>query len=107
MEETNSRLSLEEEVCDALTDFFNDLSDVITNPQISNLEEQIEDCLDTYTAQITALVSKPAQPEIVRCRDCKHVSVDEFGGGWCGENCREVKPWDFCAWGERDDGQTE
>lgn len=35
------------------------------------------------------------------CRDCKHVSVDEFGGGWCDENCREVKPWDFCAWGER------
>lgn len=39
--------------------------------------------------------------EIVRCRDCKRVSVDEFGGGWCGENCRDVKPWDFCAWGER------
>lgn len=38
---------------------------------------------------------------IVRCRDCKRVSVDEFGGGWCGENCRDVKPWDFCAWGER------
>lgn len=39
--------------------------------------------------------------EIVRCRDCKSVSIDEFGGGWCNENCREVKPWDFCAWGER------
>lgn len=41
--------------------------------------------------------------EIVRCRDCKRVSVDEFGGGWCDENCREVKPWDFCAWAERRD----
>lgn len=39
--------------------------------------------------------------EIVRCRDCKRVSFDEFGIGWCNENCREVKPWDFCAWTER------
>ena len=40
-------------------------------------------------------------PEIVRCRDCKCASVDEFGNGWCNENCREIKTWDFCAWGER------
>lgn len=39
--------------------------------------------------------------QVVRCRDCATVSFDEFGGGWCNENCREVKPWDFCAWGER------
>lgn len=39
--------------------------------------------------------------EIIRCRDCERVSCDEFGNGWCAENCREVKPWDFCAWGER------
>lgn len=40
--------------------------------------------------------------EIIRCRGCKCVSIDEFGIGWCIENCREVKPWDFCAWGERE-----
>lgn len=39
--------------------------------------------------------------ELTRCWDCEYVSIDEFGGGWCDENCREVKPWDFCAWGER------
>lgn len=38
---------------------------------------------------------------IVRCRDCVNASFDEFGGGWCCENYREIKPWDFCAWGER------
>lgn len=43
--------------------------------------------------------------EIVRCRDCKHVSPD---GRWCykplGCSSAEelpVKPDSFCAWGER------
>ena len=39
--------------------------------------------------------------EIVRCRDCDSASFDEFGGGWCIENCREIKAWYFCAWGAR------
>lgn len=43
-------------------------------------------------------------PEIVRCRDCINQSFDEFGGGWCNENCREVKPWDYCTWAERKGG---
>lgn len=38
---------------------------------------------------------------IVRCRDCDSASFDEFGGGWCNENCREIKAWNFCAWGAR------
>lgn len=105
-----SKLSLEDEVCCSLTDFFNDLSDVITNPQISNLEEQIEDCLDTYTAQITALVSEPAQPEIVRCRDCAYFATDELGD-YCTlfdfEDIKDMKDG-FCSWGKREDnGQAE
>ena len=43
-----------------------------------------------------------AMEEVVRCKDCANLSFDEFGGGWCNENCREVKPWDYCAWGERE-----
>lgn len=43
--------------------------------------------------------------EVVRCRDCVNASVDEFGGGWCCENRREIKPWNFCCWG--DGGDTE
>lgn len=40
--------------------------------------------------------------EIVRCRDCANASLDEFGRGWCNENCREITPWDFCAWGRKE-----
>ena len=43
----------------------------------------------------------PVYEEIVRCRDCNSASFDEFGGGWCNENCREIKAWNFCAWGAR------
>lgn len=39
--------------------------------------------------------------EIVRCRDCEKASFDEFGGGWCCENCREIKLLNYCAWAER------
>ena len=42
-----------------------------------------------------------ARHEIVRCRDCVNASFDEFGGGWCCENCREIKLWDYCAWAKR------
>lgn len=38
--------------------------------------------------------------EIVHCKDCVNSSFDEFGGGWCIENSREVKLLDYCAWGE-------
>ena len=44
--------------------------------------------------------------EIVRCGDCVNASFDEFGGGWCCENCREIKMWNYCAWGEREDGDV-
>ena len=39
--------------------------------------------------------------EIVCCRDCDSASFDEFGGGWCIENCREIKAWYFCAWARK------
>ena len=39
--------------------------------------------------------------EIVRCHDCDSASFDEFGGGWCIENCREIKAWYFCAWARK------
>ena len=38
---------------------------------------------------------------IVRCKDCIYVSDDGLTTAWCGENCREVRPNDYCAWGER------
>ena len=39
--------------------------------------------------------------EIVRCRDCIYMSDECLTTAWCNENCREVRPRDFCAWGER------
>lgn len=50
------------------------------------------------------LIPGEVREEIVRCQDCNCSSFDEFGGGWCNENCREIKQWNFCTWGERKDG---
>ena len=38
---------------------------------------------------------------IIRCRDCAYMSDDGLTTAWCSENFREVRPRDFCAWGER------
>lgn len=41
-----------------------------------------------------------AQPEIIRCKDCKHVQEDKiFHQYWC--NGKEVKPDHFCGYAER------
>lgn len=40
------------------------------------------------------------QPEIIRCRDCKHMQKDEiFHQYWCNGN--EVKEDHFCGYAER------
>ena len=39
--------------------------------------------------------------KIVRCKDCIYMSDDGLTTAWCNENCREVRPKDFCAWGEK------
>ena len=41
--------------------------------------------------------------EIVRCCDCIYLSDDGLTTAWCNENCREVRPRDFCAWGWKDE----
>lgn len=42
-----------------------------------------------------------AQPEIVRCRECKHWEYDViFADGWCREKHQGDPNW-FCADGER------
>lgn len=53
-----------------------------------------------------------AQPEIIRCKDCKYYVVHTMFGrseGWCERNCDEVdkllayvtEPDDFCSHAER------
>lgn len=42
--------------------------------------------------------------EIVRCRDCMNVDVEDYGAWghvWHCERIGEVEPDGFCAWGER------
>lgn len=51
--------------------------------------------------QYTHFFGYPITDEIVRCRDCKRISDDGLTTAWCSENCREVRPDDFCKWGER------
>lgn len=50
---------------------------------------------------IDALCKLPtAQPEIIRCKDCKHMQEDKiFHQCWCNGN--EVKPDHFCGYAER------
>ena len=45
-----------------------------------------------------------AQPEIIRCKECKHHSHDaEYGYDWCNRTSGvfRVKPEDFCSRAER------
>ena len=44
--------------------------------------------------------------EIVRCEDCKYVSIDQSDHDdreplWCGFHRMDVKHDGFCAWGKR------
>lgn len=45
-------------------------------------------------------------PEIVRCRDCVRYSLDDYGNTWCAYVASAVQPDDFCAWGERKEGDS-
>lgn len=54
-----------------------------------------------WSDDVDAIKALPsAQPEIVKCRECKHMQKDEiFHQCWC--NGREVKYDDFCSHAER------
>jgi len=55
---------------------------------------------------LTAIVNLPsAQPEIIRCKDCKHWYSDADTGMAC-EFTNLSQPEDgFCNWAERKDGE--
>ena len=44
--------------------------------------------------------------ELVRCRDCIRYSLDDYGNTWCAYVASAVQADDFCAWGEREDGDA-
>ena len=50
--------------------------------------------------------SQKRNEEVVRCRDCRHISRDAYGGmRFCYRTEHEfiAEPTGFCAWGERRD----
>ena len=89
------------------------MSEHITSDGVFN----IYDFVDKYVERVSRVIDEMALEKlerelaeygyvkVVRCRDCANPSFDEFGGGWCNENCREVKPWDYCAWAKRKEGK--
>ena len=54
--------------------------------------------LDTVKEDINEVPS--AQPDIIRCKDCKRWCND-FPFNYCTMNDRHVEEWDFCSWAER------
>ena len=74
--------------------------------QQESQEDEIYDNLEGYAEKVDIIgespiwVRKPAQPEIIRCRECKHMQKDEiFHQCWCNGN--EVKEDHFCGYAER------
>ena len=70
--------------------------------------EAAKDWYDSFIAgslngllkRIEALPS--AQPEIIRCKDCKHYELASNGcNGDCKRQYATFYPWDFCSYGER------
>ena len=70
----------------------------IADEYAKRLQEHVDELALDMAAETLA---KYGYVKVVRCRDCNSASFDEFGGGWCHENCREIKAWNFCSWGER------
>ena len=73
-------------------------------------DENIEDYRDLMVESLKVLPS--AQPEIIRCKDCKHYVIHTFFGrsqGWCERLCDEfdkslargTEADDYCSRAER------
>ena len=65
-------------------------------------DEKTQLAYDGMMDALTAIYDTPptAQPEIIRCRDCKYMQKDEiFHQYWCNGN--EVKEDHFCGYAER------
>ena len=61
-----------------------------------------DEMFDGYEYRLQELPS--AQPEIVRCKDCKYAEyIDDVKTLWCTEcgQGRTVAPNDFCSYAER------
>ena len=65
--------------------------------------------LGEYEKMIKPL-NREIQPEIIRCKDCKHYLHDEeYGFDWCNRmsGVFRAKPDGFCSWAVMRGGDTE
>jgi hypothetical protein len=79
-------------------------SEWYTNEDAEQMEQPKREfivSLDLENADIEGSIPIANTEPIVRCKDCAYMSDDGLTTAWCSENFREVRPRDFCAWGER------
>ena len=66
-------------------------------------EERKQNFLDMISAMLDNCPTVDAV-EVVRCKDCKSLEITGCYGE-CRKLVRIVKPWDFCSYGERREGE--
>ena len=72
--------------------------------ELNEINEYLDDIKKDQEHQIDMLKE---QPQIVRCKDCKHFTKpDEDGFGVCKKIMHGCQYWGFCADGERDDADA-
>lgn len=68
--------------------------------------------LNQYDVEVVLNQQPSAQPEIIRCKDCKHWDISDIHSTICPDNrrCKGIigkiytAPDYYCAYGERKDG---
>lgn len=57
--------------------------------------------VDELDMAIATLINLPsAQPEIIRCKDCKHWSRESICDGFCSEDCMRHDEDFYCGYAE-------
>ena len=100
-------IDLVKEVCDAIMSGCDSHYDPETEDEVYNDILEVDAILKCNKEIRIALANLPsAEPEIIRCRDCKHYTLevgdDSYALGYCpfiGSHL--VMSKGFCAWGER------
>ena len=73
--------------------------EIISRPL--NMKHAPEDILEAHKMAISAL----EQPEIVRCRECKHYRALHDQDDLCVYTMTSVEADDYCSYAERKEGQ--
>ena len=75
-----------------------------TVPEYIEHHEQVQSVMQAVTESVDRIWKEPAQPEIIRCKDCKHLfnKDDEGGKCWHFNGFSKVVSYDdFCSRAER------